>query len=254
MNSYITGQIDCRRLNCSSFNLEYRERKMPIKAVCFDLCGTLAYNENAVSDQAASRFLVDRGYKVYPQAFRAAWSYVSFVDYPNHGYKTWKPQLDQVLKRLGIKVDNQTSKDLAVLYENVRWKTFPDAENAISTAKTVGLKTAIVTTISQFKYEKALKPFRDKIDLLVDGYTFHCEKSNPKIYLKTLETLEVKASETVMIGDDVELDILLPKTLGMHTILLDRTGKFSDAKGKEASFVVKNLNEAAEKLKFLVNP
>ena len=226
---------------------------MPIKAVCFDLYGTLAYNENPISDQTASRFLVDRGYQAYPQALRAAWSYVSFIDYPNHGYRTWKSQLDQVLKRLGITADDQTLRGLVGLYEKVRWKTFPDAENAISMAKIVGLKTAIVTTISQFKYEKALEPFRDKIDLLVDGYTFNCEKSNPKIYLKTLETLKVRASETVMIGDDIELDILLPKTLGMQTILLDRTGQFSDTRGKEADFVVKNLNEAAERLKFLAN-
>ena len=61
---------------------------MHVKAVCFDLYGTLAVVQKAMSVTQASDFLVSRGYEVYPQALEATWHYVSFVDYPKLGYKS----------------------------------------------------------------------------------------------------------------------------------------------------------------------
>ena len=222
---------------------------MQIKAVCLDLYGTLARVESTLSEAQISDFLVARGYDVYPQALAAAWHYVSLVDYPRLGYKSGRAELKLVLKRLGIKPDSRTLKDLAELYGRNVWEIFPDVEIAVNMAKGAGLRTAIVTTIARFKYRKVLKPIWDKIDVPVDGCTFHCEKSNPRIYIKTLEALGVEAYETVMIGDDLCLDILLPKRLGMKAILLDRTGQHSNKDCEEADATVSNLREAIEAVK-----
>jgi phosphoglycolate phosphatase-like HAD superfamily hydrolase len=46
---------------------------MQIKAVCFDLHGTLVYVAKPISEKSASDLLVSRGYEVYPQALDAAW-------------------------------------------------------------------------------------------------------------------------------------------------------------------------------------
>jgi len=222
---------------------------MRIKAVCFDLYGTLAYVAEPVSDKSASDFLVSRGYDVYPQALAAAWQYVSFVDYPKYGYGDWSTLIQRVLKRLSINADKETLKGLTRLYENAKWTRFPDVEDAFEKAKKLGLRTAIVTTIARFEFKETLTPILAKIDVLADGYTFHCEKSNPKIYLKTLEALNVDASEAVMVGDDMDLDIRLPKRLGMKAILLDRTGQpLSQQSRWEADSIVKNLNEAIDAL------
>jgi FMN phosphatase YigB (HAD superfamily) len=220
---------------------------MRLKAVLFDLYGTLAYTESSITEDDASEFLSKRGYDVYPQAFKAAWQYVSFIDHPKYGYQTWEMFLKQVSRRLHIRPDARTLRGLARLYEQTQWGLFPDSEEAIARAKDVELKTAIITTIAKFKYEKTLKPIIDKLDLVVDGYTFHCEKSNPRIYLETLKALGVKASESIMIGDDVKLDILLPKKLGMKTILLDRSGQFSGDRTK-ADAAVTSLNLAIDKI------
>lgn len=217
-----------------------------IKVVLFDLYGTLAYVDDPISDEYASDFLVSRGYEVYPQALKAAWQYVSFIDYPKYGYKTWRTYLKRVLQRLGIKPDKQILRELSKFYKEAKWGRYPDVEDAVTKAKEAKLKTAIVTTIARFKYKRALKPVLDEIDLLVDGHTFRCEKSNPRIYLKALEALGVKADEAVMIGDDMKLDILVPKKLGMKAILLDRTERYSTENIVEADAVVKNLNEAMD--------
>lgn len=231
----------------SSFHLPTKKPKddeiMHVKAVCFDLYGTLAVVQKAMSATQASDFLVSRGYEVYPQALEATWHYVSFVDYPKLGYKSCRAELEQVLGRLGIKPDSQTLKGLAELYERNTRKIFPDAETSVNIAKDTQLKTAIVTSIARFKYKKALRSIWDKIDVPVDGYTFHCEKSNPRIYLKN-EVLGVKASEAVVIGD--ELDILLPKKLGMKAILLDKAKQYSNKDCREADAIVNNLREAME--------
>ena len=108
---------------------------MHVKAVCFDLYGTLAVVEKAMSETQASDFLVSRGYEVYPQALGAAWHYVSFVDYPKLGYKSCRAELKHVLERFDIKPDSQTLKDLTKLYERNTWKIFPDAETAVDMAK-----------------------------------------------------------------------------------------------------------------------
>lgn len=131
---------------------------MRIKAVCFDLYGTLAYVADPVSDESASDFLVSRGYEVYPQALAAAWRYVSFIDYPRYGYENWKAEIQRVLYRLSIKTNKETLNGLVRLYENAKWTRFPEVEDAVKKAKKYGLKTAIVTTIARFKFEEALRP------------------------------------------------------------------------------------------------
>jgi FMN phosphatase YigB (HAD superfamily) len=64
------------------------------------------------------------------------------------------------------------------------------------------------------------------------------------MYKKTLETLKVAPSEAVMIGDDLEIDVMLPKRLGIHAMLLDREGKIGY--NPPADAVVRDLNEAVE--------
>jgi putative hydrolase of the HAD superfamily len=75
------------------------------------------------------------------------------------------------------------------------------------------------------------------------GYEAKCDKSNPRMYKKVLEILNVKPGEAIMIGDELPLDIDLPKKLGMHTLLLDREGK---DKGQSVDAFVYSLDEAME--------
>ena len=217
---------------------------MKLKAVLFDLYGTLAFLERRVSGQLISDFLVSRGYEIFPQALDAAWHYVAMVDYPKYGFKSWKAWLKRITYRLGVKVDDETIKEWISFYQNKNWKLYPDAEKALVKAKKFKLKTAVVTSIAKFIYIKALQPILDKIDLLVDAFTFHCEKSNPRIYQETLKYLEVKPQEAVMIGDKPYVDILIPKRLGMKAIFLNRAQKAEPHFEIKPNAVVNNLNEA----------
>jgi FMN phosphatase YigB (HAD superfamily) len=63
------------------------------------------------------------------------------------------------------------------------------------------------------------------------------------MYLKVLEILKVEPCEAVMIGDEMLLDVLLPKRLGINAILLDREG--INKAGAVDAFVY-NLNGAMD--------
>lgn len=68
-------------------------------------------------------------------------------------------------------------------------------------------------------------PIKDYFDIIVTGYEAGYEKSNPKMHMHTLQKLNVAPHEAAMVGDELLVDIKIPKKLGMRTILLDRTNK-----------------------------
>ncbi len=215
-----------------------------LKAVLFDLHETLVHNENPVSEEEISEHLFSRGYEVSPQQLRASWMFVAFVDYPIHGYRTWQSYFSRIFQRLKVKVDKETLGDIVKLLESNPYKLYPDAAEAVVKTKKNGFKTAVVTTVAYFQFKKAVQPIKKYFDFIMTGYEAKCDKTNPKMYRKVLEILKVKPEEAVMIGDNIEIDILLPKKLGIHAILLDRNKQ--NLKCQAANAMVNNLREALE--------
>jgi FMN phosphatase YigB (HAD superfamily) len=215
-----------------------------IKAVLFDLYGTLVYVENPVTETEISEYLFSRGYEVSPQQLKAAWAFVSFIDYPKYGYKNWCSYFSRILWRLKVKVNEETLNNIVGLLEGKPYQLYPDAAGAVIKAKENGFKTAIVTTIAYFQFKRAIQPIRNYFDFIMTGYEAGCDKTNPKMYRKVLEILNTRPEEAVMIGDDVPIDIILPKKLGINAILLNREGK--NVEYPEADAVINDLNKAVK--------
>lgn len=117
---------------------------MVLKAVFFDLHGTLGYVENPISSEEISEFLIEHGYEVYPQSLDAASHFVGMIDYPKQGYNSWQTYLKQIMNRLDIKIDAKTLKRLAILSQQRRtYLLFPYAASAVIKAKELNLKTAM---------------------------------------------------------------------------------------------------------------
>lgn len=215
-----------------------------VKAVLFDLHGTLAYVDNPVTDAEISEYLFSMGYEVSRQQLKAAWEFVAFIDYPKYGYRHWRSFFSRILWRLRVKVDGETLDTIARLLEGKPYQLYPDAAEAVIEAKQNGFKMAIVTTIAYFQFKEAIKPIKKHFDFIMTGYEAGCDKTNPRMYKRVLEILKVKPEEAVMIGDDVPIDILLPKRLGINALLLDRDKK--TVKCEYADAIVSNLNQAVE--------
>ena len=215
-----------------------------IKAVLFDLYGTLAYVKNSLTHTEISEHLFSNGYEVSPQQLKAAWAFVSFIDYPKYGYKNWHSYFSRIFWRLKVKVDRKTLSAIVKLLEGKPYQLYPDAAGAVIKAKEKGFRTTIVTTIAYFQFKKTIQPIRNYFDFIMTGYEAGCDKTNPKMYRKVLEILNVRPEEAVMIGDDVPIDIILPKKLGINAILLNREGK--NVECSHADAVINSLNEAVE--------
>jgi FMN phosphatase YigB (HAD superfamily) len=217
---------------------------MILKAALFDLHDTLVCLSGTLSSEEVSEFLLKHGYEVYPQSWDAASHYVGMIDYPKYGYSNRQAFIKQVLRRLDIQIDNETLQELALLHDRRNTYTlFPDAAPAFVKAKRLGMKTAIVTTIPDFVFYSAIKAIKDHFDVIMTGYRAGCEKSNPLMHRKTLKELDVMPTQAVMIGDELLVDVKIPKKLGMRTILLDRENTVQN-KPDEADDKASTLTEA----------
>jgi len=199
--------------------------------------------ENRVTEKEISELLSRKGYQVSPQSLKAAWQFVAFIDYPKYGYGNWHAFLSRIFWRLKAKVDAETLQSIVKIFEANPYELYPDASRAVAVARKHGFKTAIVTTIARFQFEKAIASIREHIDCVMTGYEAGCDKSNPEMYRKVLDILKVKPEEAVMIGDELELDVLLPRRLGMNAMLLDRDRKYG---GKLVDAFVYDLDEAVQ--------
>lgn len=207
----------------------------------FDLFNTLGRFPDVISDNEASSFLVGRGYEVYPQAFRHAFGFTVFIDYPRYGFEGFEAMFRKMFERLQMDVDNATLRELSKIYGDMRFELFTEAVDAVRRAKALGLKTAIATTTPKFWFEEDIAENADSIDFICTGYEAGCEKSNPRMYRRIMDALGVEPGETVVIGDDIDLDVRNPKGLGMRTIHVDE-GPGSEARIADA--VVGNVSEA----------
>lgn len=81
--------------------------------------------------------------------------------------------------------------------------------------------------VSNFPHKKALLNTVKRFDLsqffeaIVISAEFGVRKPHPKIFQEALRTLNVKAFETVFVGDTLKTDIFGAKNVGMKTILVE---------------------------------
>jgi FMN phosphatase YigB (HAD superfamily) len=147
---------------------------------------------------------------------------IHHTDYPRYGYPDWETYISRTFEIAHAKPNELTFKEVVREYERTRWNSLPFAKEAVRRAKKLGLKTALVTSIARFRFERDIRSILDSIDFVVDGNTFHCDKSGPEIYLRTLQALKVRPGEAVMIGDELEGDVLIPTRIGMRAILVHK--------------------------------
>jgi FMN phosphatase YigB (HAD superfamily) len=121
-----------------------------LKAVFFDLFGTLGEFEGKISDIKICDLLQGHGYEIYPQTFRHAFSFVTFIDNPRNGFTNYRDMFQKTFERIGLEVDETTICEVSQLYSDNPFKLFSGSSTAVRRVKCLGLKTAIVTTPPRF--------------------------------------------------------------------------------------------------------
>ena len=135
-------------------------------------------------------------------------------------------RMKNVLERLGH-YKEKIARSLADLY----WKTFysqmriwPDLHPVMEFLKSRGLKIGILTDGLikwQWKKIKILR-IENFIDAFVTAEELGFSKPKKKAFLTVLEKLEVAPNQTIMVGDNLEKDVLGAIRVGINAIYFDR--------------------------------
>jgi len=116
--------------------------------------------------------------------------------------------------------------DRFTLYREEEMFVFPGAHAAIDALKALGVKLALVTN-------GAADMQRAKVERFALGHRFdHIQiegehgfgKPEERAYLHAMDALGVTASDTWMVGDNLEWEVVAPQRLGIYAIWMDVHG------------------------------
>ena len=156
-------------------------------------------------------------------------------------HRTWRQKLREarrevvcdafdVLSRQGASVPARATQhaiaDRFTDYRDEQMHIFPDAHDTIDALRARGVRLALITNgdgVGQ----------RAKIERFDLAHRFHhiqiegeqgFGKPEPRAYLHALERLGVGASDSWMVGDNLEWEVTAPQRLGIHAIWFDAHG------------------------------
>ena len=185
-----------------------------IKAVIFDLYGTLIYNQDT---NPYLRLFFELG--LSPEEMKRARRIAMSEDFND---------LSGLVKR--IKPD-ATALNLQAYEEEVTADVasavlFPETRKVLEELQKRELKIGLISNLAT-PYKKSF--FNLELEEYFDLVLFSCEvglyKPDLRVYQRMLSNLECEAPHTLMIGDKKHCDVDPPKALEMQAMLIDRSSK-----------------------------
>lgn len=212
-----------------AFNKETsKANKMKMKAVLFDLGGTLitASPIPEVMKEILKINGVERSLEEIEQARKAAEKHIDTENLPILGDKFWIQSNKQVLKQLGIRGDASflAEKMTKLWWQYADVELYPDAEETLKTLKQHRLKMGLITN----GLESDVREILPKIGLtgFFDVETTSDKvgkmKPNKEIFLYALEKLGIPPNKALFVGDMIEHDYKGAKESGLKALLIDR--------------------------------
>ncbi len=225
---------------------------MTIKAVLFDLWGTLIHADIEHVGEILQRILASLNISRPLNEIKTGWSNADreakdtnllslFGKLPPEEY--WFKWNSLVLKRLGIEENTELVTTVHAKWNNAYSVTlYPETKDVLMALQHRGLKLGLISQA----YEEDIHVYLEKtglekatFDIIVGVDAAECMKPHPAIFKYALRKLKVRPEEAMFVGDDVKLDYKGAKNVGMHTLLVDRTEKRKQGDLK----TIKNLNE-----------
>jgi 2-haloalkanoic acid dehalogenase type II len=210
--------------------------KGQIKAVLFDLGGTLVHIDNSQDPHVMKRMLgdcgVNRSLEDVSREWVKSWERLNFREMTELLDEFWV-QLDlRVLRNLRLELN---AEKLARFIASHWWDyakvgLYPDAEEILPRLKEKGLKIGLVTNgllsdTNQILPKVGLQGFFDVV-VVVD--TLRKMKPDAEVFRYALEKMNATAPEAVFVGDDVEADYRGAQRIGLKAFLIDREGRVQD--------------------------
>ncbi|MFC6158849.1 HAD family hydrolase [Kribbella jiaozuonensis] len=205
-----------------------------MKAVIFDLDDTL-FDHTGSAQQAVRGWVTGLGIAPTDELI-AQWFVIEDGVYPRYlageltHHEQRRERLRAFLPVLGLSVP-VTDAELDQVFDGYltqyksSWTAFPDARPALEVARGNGLRIGVLTNGNPVQQNAKLAAIglADLIDVVRTSEELGVSKPDPLTYLSTCEALGVEPGETLMIGDNLELDVLGARAAGLAARHLDRS-------------------------------
>jgi FMN phosphatase YigB (HAD superfamily) len=202
---------------------------MKPKLIIFDFSGTLAYFKKSDPKEFFSglanlglEIKNEEQMKLFDDLFKRNLVYT----------RDWQDFSEKMLNSFSIKAKKGTIEKMAEFFqENSGPEIYQDAKEIID----LPFPKAILSTGARFLIETV---FPKGFEIFSPEETKFV-KPDKRAFLCVLEKMKKKPEETIMIGDEIERDLVPAKDLGIETILIDREDKITDTAFKK----IKSLEE-----------
>lgn len=232
----------------------------PIRAVFFDFQDTLArFRDGAWNSayglyQEAAR---EHGIEIAPESVvlptDEAWADFQTPDGPAHPDHSRDPASFALVRvavhrrrlaRAGITGDvaDAIGRRIDELEgEAARYELFEDVIPGLDRLAEAGVRAVIVSN-HVWRLQEVVEELGlgSRIAEVVNSARVGYRKPHPAIYRHAIEVSGVPAEETVMVGDSLSHDVIGAERLGIHGVLLDRTG---EVRPHDAGAVIRTLLE-----------
>ena len=131
-----------------------------------------------------------------------------------------------------------------VLFELLQ--LFPGTIDILEHLRARGIKLGMITNGSAIRQRRKIEQFQlaQHFDFILVEEEFGAGKPDERVYWHMLEQLQVKPSDTWMIGDKLRWDVLPPQRIGITGIWVDLKGEGVPANSAEQpNFIVRNVIE-----------
>jgi HAD superfamily hydrolase (TIGR01509 family) len=200
---------------------------MKPKLIVFDLIGTLVSPRTKKRPEEFFKFYQSLGIKVKTKEEILNFGKIFAQAMKNS--KSWEDLGDEIIKLVFKKEDKEKGEKLSqFLKENLDYQLFEDAKEVFN----LKFKKAILTEAPHFLFshlnlEREFQIFTPKETKF--------SKPDQRAFLTVLDFFKIEPKEVLMIGDEIERDLIPAKNLGMETILIDRENKIENADFKKIS-------------------
>ncbi|MDB5388188.1 MAG: dUMP phosphatase [Planctomycetaceae bacterium] len=204
-----------------------------ITCVAFDAVGTLIYPEPSVSkvywqigSQYGSKYTLDEVQIRFQQTFQdlASGTRNDYSTSEAEEFERWRQIVQRVLSDADD-IDRCFEQLHAHFALPCAWRCFPDVAETLHGLTSNGIKILVASNFDARL--NALCDQMPELNLVRERVISACigwHKPSPGFYSELVKLADRSASEILMVGDDLENDVIAARASGLQAVLIDRSG------------------------------
>ena len=215
-----------------------------IKAIIFDAFGTLFKVTSGGSARTIMKNIADCGTVVEEEVFLEEWK--DYYKKHTAGTCTFMTERDIFISRIQMFYDrygvcrNAEADADALLAGAYEREVYPETKDVLTALKEKYL-LFIGSNTDNDVLESVMRKNNITVDKVYTSENLKCYKPNPQFFTHILKDNGLSPQEVWFVGDSVTDDILGPKSVGMKTVWVDRSGAGGDYGQDKAVLDLKEL-------------